>query len=217
VLADAGFNAHPAPHNISRELVLCKGLIDVDLHWGLLREGRLREDDVEDLLSRRQRSNALWMLNEDDTLFVLLVHPAFAKHVSGLEMGLHRVADLLIFLQTASFDWPAVVDALERNGVKTAAWATLRWAELLSQPQDTAAIQDKLDSLHRGSLRKNWLNIWLEHDLPARTSGTHWLRLLAFTAFLHDTPGDALRAFACRYRAYRHRSADLAVFRELLR
>ncbi len=41
---------------------------------------------------RRRRERNTWMLNPEDALFVLLVHPAFAKHLSGLEMGLHRVA-----------------------------------------------------------------------------------------------------------------------------
>jgi len=65
-------------------------------------------------------------------------------------------------------------------------------------------------------LRSAWLDRWLQADLPARTSGARWLRLLGFSAFLHDTPRDALRAFAGQRRAAGRSGADLSTFSRLL-
>ena len=215
-LAGAGFSLRPDPDNISRELVLSRGPVDVDLHWGLLREGRLRSDLTAAMLDRRRREAGLWMLDADDTLFVLLVHPVFAKHLAGWGMGLHRVVDVMLWLRTQPFDWPVVLGRLDEAGVRTAAWATLRWVQMLTEPDAPEELAAMLADLRPGPLRRAWLDHWLRRDLSERLSRLHWARLLAFSLFLHDTPRDSLRALAGRYRAHRRRSADWAEFGELL-
>jgi hypothetical protein len=225
-LVNVGFAAKPDSRSIDRELILSPGLVDVDLHWGLLREGRLRRDFTADMLDRRRQSGGLWMLNPEDSFFLLLVHPAFAKHLAGWEMGLHRVADIVVWLRTQSHDWQIVHTLLEQNGVQTAAWATLRWVQLLTsgsgvmwerlQPRSLAAMNKMMSELRPGRLRQAWLDRWLRNDLSERASAAaHWSRLLGFSLFLHDTPADVLRALAGWYRAHRRRSADLEAFRKL--
>jgi hypothetical protein len=156
------------------------------------------------------------MLCAEDALFVLLVHPAFAKHLAGWGMGLHRVVDIVTWLRTQPFDWQAVHELLGTNGVRTAAWATLRWVELLAGEYSPSGLDKMLAELRPGPLRGAWLGRWLRNDLSERSSGRHWARLLGFTMFLHDTPGDALRALVSRYRAHRRRESDVGAFRELL-
>ena len=216
-LVRAGFSASLDASNISRELVLSRGRVDVDLHWGLLREGRLRVDVIPDILTERERTSGTWMLSPEDAFFVFLVHPAFAKHLSGLEMGLHRVADIIRWLDTQKFDWPKVKAKLKQNGVQTAAWATLRWAEILAHPRVLPGVESLQSDLRAGRLRNAWLNWWLLKDLSTATSQMHWARLLGFSSLLHDTPSDALRAVTGRYRAHKRIGADLEVFRELQR
>ncbi|MCH8073801.1 MAG: nucleotidyltransferase family protein [Proteobacteria bacterium] len=213
-LVDAGFIASPAAYSISVELLLSRDVVDIDLHWRLLREGRLRSMCVAEMLGRR-RENEIWMLYAEDALFVLLVHPALAKHLAGWEMGLHRVADIVAWLRSQSFDWPTVRDRLEQNGVRTAAWATLRWVEMLTHPHEPAGLDTMISELRPGRLRREWLDWWLRNDLSARLSAFHWSRLLGLSLFLHDTVGDAVRAVAGRQRARRRRTADLAAFRDL--
>jgi len=215
VLVDAGFEAAPEPDSISRELVLSRGGVNIDLHWGLLREGRLRVDPVARMLERRRRSGNLWILDHNDALFILLIHPAFAKHLAGWEMGLHRVLDIVLWLQSRSFDWPVVREQLAAQGVTTAAWATLCWMGLLTSPHTPDALDAMLGDLQPGRARRTWIAYWLRGDLPAKTASAHWSRLLGFSLFLHDTPGDALRALAGRCRAHRRQSADLGAFDEL--
>ena len=215
VLVENGFSSLPAAHRIGVELLLSKGVIDIDLHWRLLREGRLRSDCTAEMLGRRRRLNGVWVLSAEDALFVLLVHPAFAKHLAGWEMGLHRVVDIVDWMRSQSFDWQAVRSRLKQNGVQTAAWATLRWVQLLTQPYTTAGLDTMLSDLCPGRMRRSWLDWWLRNDLSARLSVAHWVRLFAFSLFLHDTAGDAARAVMGRQRAHRRRTADLAAFQDL--
>jgi len=228
----------PDSNSISRELILSRDLVDIDLHWELLREGRLRAELTGDMMGRRRQFADVWTLSADDALFLLLVHPAFAKHLAGWEMGLHRVVDIDYWLQSQPFDWQVVRTRLEENGVCTAAWATLRWVQLLTcgsgfsrdrsgsyldqylwerlQPRFFAAMNEMMSELQPGRIRCAWLDRWLRSDLPERTSTVHWARLLGFSLFLHDTPRDSMRALAGRYRARRRSAEDLAVFQELL-
>jgi hypothetical protein len=214
-LLECGFAARLQPKDISRELVLSRRGVDIDLHWGLLREGRLRSDGTEAMLQRRRRSHNVWMLSAEDAFFVLLVHPAFAKHLAGWDMGLHRVADILAWLRSQPLDWTAVCNRLADDGVRTAAWATLHWLELLLNDPADPAVAAMIAELRPGRLRGAWLDYWLRHDLSARSAGKHWLRLMLFSPFLHDSPRDPLRALAGRYRARRRCSADLKAFSEL--
>ena len=214
-LVDAGFVAELDANSISRELMLSRGDVNIDLHWALLREGRLRHEPVKEMLSRRTRQGAIWTLCSADVLFTLLVHPAFAKHLAGWEMGLHRVMDIVEWLRTQEFNWQAVRGRLESTGARTAAWATLRWIELLSGPHALPHLDPMMSDVRPGRLRRAWLNRWLQKDYPARSSDRHWIRLLGFTPFLHDTMSDAMRAFVGRDKARRRVDADLAVFADL--
>jgi len=216
VLVEEGFVAVADARNISRELTLSRGAVDIDLHWGLLREGRLRLDPTTEMLTRRRRCKNIWMLCPEDSLFLFLVHPAFSKHLAGWGMGLHRVADIALWFDSQNFDRQAVCEQLESNGVRAAAWATLRWVELLTEAYSPRGLDAMQAQICPGRLRSAWLDRWLRADLAERTSGARWARLLGFSLFLHDTPADAMRALAGRRQAHRRSNADLAAFCELL-
>jgi hypothetical protein len=216
VLIDAGFQAQPKAANISIELLLTRNDIDIDLHWRLLRDGRLATENVEGLLQRRRKVGGLWVLHADDGLFYLLLHSAFTKHLAGWQMGLHRVADIVTWLRTQTCDLSRVYSRLSENGVGTAAWATLRWTELVSGPRAPRLLNKMLEDLQPGRGREAWLDFWLRNDLPNRIARARWARLLGFSLFLHDTAADAWRAAVGRRRALRRSEEDLAAFRGLL-
>jgi hypothetical protein len=215
-LYGAGFQPNFNADNISHELVLSKSRVDIDLHWALLREGRLRGDMTVEMLARRRRVGDFWVLNADDTLFLLLVHPAFAKHLSSWNMGLHRVTDVIYWLNTQSTDWHAVREQLQITGVQTAAWATLRWVKMLAQDHAPDSLDAMLADLSPGALRRGWLERWLRKDLSKRLAHNNWVRLLGLSLFLHDRPDDVIRALAGRYRASRRRETDTWAFREIV-
>jgi hypothetical protein len=130
-------------------------------------------------------------------------------------MGLHRVADLLAWVREREYEWPAVLELLEASGVRTAAWATLRWSQLLAGEYAPSNLQPMLNDLQPGRAKREWIDFWLRNDLPGRTSTQRWTRLLGFSTFLHDTAGDALRAARGRRRASKRNSADTDAFRVL--
>ena len=212
----AGYAPLPEARNISRVIVMAGHGVDIDLHWSLLREGRLRRDLTKDMLDHRQRVADTWVLSAEHTLFALLVHPAFAKHLEGYEMGMHRVADLLAWLRTHDVDWPEVRRMLEETGVKTAAWATLRWVQLLAGKHAPQQLNEMLADLRPGALKRHWLDCWLKNNWSQRLSGLQRARLLGFSSMLHDTPRDALRAYQGRRRAAQRSGEDLAELAGLL-
>lgn len=215
-LMESGFVPQPDASSISRELMLIRGAANIDLHWDILREGRLRETSTEQLLQGRCRVGEMWVLGADESMFTLLVHSAFAKHVAGWELGLHRVADILCWVRSQKLDRSAVRSMLEADGVISAAWATLRWVDLLSGKYAPPMLYDLLAELEPGRLRKAWIDHWLQNNLPDRTVDARWIRLLGFSLFLHDTVGDALRAAVVGARAKQRSREDLAAFDELL-
>jgi hypothetical protein len=208
LLLDAGYTAHVEPANISHEATFSQGAVDLDLHWHMLRPGRTRIDMTAELLAGRQRTNGVWGLSDDDTLFLMLTHPAFAKYACSPNMGLARVADFLLWVQKRPVDWPAVLQRLERAGVKTAAWVMLSWFRMLA-PQSVAGTLDGwIDSVRPGRLRAAYLRQWLERDLPSRWLDRPFLIQFGFTLPMHDRAGDVLHALRGLQQARANRLSD---------
>ncbi len=101
---------------------------------------------------------------------------------------------------------------LRRNGVRTAAWATLRWVKMLAHPFAPKDLDTMILDLEPGRLRRAWLNWWLRNNLSSRLAVIHWIRLLGFSLCLHDNVADVARAVAGRQRARRNRKVELAEF-----
>ncbi|MBI1284727.1 MAG: hypothetical protein GC183_10375 [Thiobacillus sp.] len=208
VLLDAGYTVHPEPTNISHEATFSRGPVDIDLHWHILRPGRTRIDVTPELLARRQRTNGIWGLSDNDTLFLMLTHPAFAKYVCSPNMGLGRVADFLLWVQQRPVNWPAVLQLLDRAGLKTAAWTMLNWYRMLAAANEAAVLNAWIGNARPGRLRAAYLHHWLVNDLPSRWLNRPILIQLGFTLALHDRPGDAMHALKGLLKARKHRLHD---------
>lgn len=208
-LLDAGYSVHAAPANISHEATFSRGVVDLDLHWHMLRPGRTRVDLTEELLERRQRIGNQWGLSDSDTLFLMLTHPAFAKYVCSPNMGLGRVADFLLWIQKREIAWPAVLELLERAGLKTAAWTMLSWFRMLAGADVQAKLGAWIDTVRPGRLRAAYLGQWLERDLPSRWLDKPFLMQFGFTLALHDHPGDVMHALNGLQQARRNQARDM--------
>lgn len=207
-LLDAGYRVHTTPATISHEATFSLGTVDIDLHWDILRPGCTRTDMTAGFLARRQRTNGSWGLSDVDTLFLMLTHPAFAKYVCSPNMGLGRVADFLLWIQHRSVEWPAVLQLLDRAGLKTAAWTVLSWFRMLAAPEAVAVIDGWRNTVPPGRLRAAYLRYWLTHDLPTRWLNRPLPIQVGFTLFLHDRPTDALLALNGWWRARRNTRND---------
>jgi hypothetical protein len=211
VLLETGHTVHVEPTNVSHEATFSQGAVDIDLHWSILRPGRTRVDLTAELLARRQRTNGLWGLSDNDTLFLMLTHPAFAKYVCSPNMGLSRVADFLLWIQMRPVDWPAVLRLLQRSGLKTAAWAMLNWFRMLAPPDAPATLGGWIETVRPGRLRAAYLRQWLLHDLPSRWLDRPLLIQFGFTLPLHDRPGDVLHALRGLQQARKNRLRDARI------
>lgn len=212
VLVDAGYRLRVDPSVASHEVGLIRDLVSIDLHWELLRPGRTPASLTNQLLSRRQQRDRRWILSDPDTLFVMLVHPAFAKHLSSSQMGLHRIADVALWLQTQDADWPSLQRQLEAAGLKTAGWTMLSLVQMLSPEGFARSLDEPLQALRPDPLRAAYLKTWLNMDMSSRLADLHIARLLGLSVFLHDQPSGAWRALRGWQRSRGLRSKDAAVF-----
>ena len=220
-LLELGYRLKPRAETIGHEVELNRGLVTFDLHWRLLREGRLRTDPVEAILARRRMISGVWVPHADDSIFLALVHPAFAKHLASYETGLHRVVDVVRWLESQDCDTELVIERLRLCGVKAAAWATLRWVQKLtcrSSPCERLSIKlvKMLTDTRPGRLRTAWLDSWLHNNLSERAAERRGLRLLAFSSLLHDSLGDVFRVIRGRRNARRNEEQELQAFANLV-
>lgn len=207
-LLDAGYRVSVGPKNISHEATFTRGSVDIDLHWNILRPGRTRIDMTASLIERRQRGDYGWVLADRDTLFLLLVHPAFAKYVCSPHMGLLRVADFFLWIRRREIDWPPVLALLDAAGLKTAAWFMLSGFRMLAQPPQAPIVDDWIETVRPRGLREAYLRQWLLRDLPSRWLHRRLLVQAGLTLPLHDHLGDAIHALRGWYRSRKHRLRD---------
>ena len=144
---------------------------------GRLRRPRLPSVGPSSRGDERQRHQGRWILSDADSLFVMLIHPAFSKHLSPSQMGLHRVADILLWVQRRKVDWGVLRTELDACGLKTAAWTILSLVRMLSPAASAPLVAGAIDSLRPGPLRSAYLNAWLRQDLSARLTHVHAARL----------------------------------------
>ena len=206
-LIGAGFELQADLENFSHEATFTRGSLAIDLHWDILRPGRTRIDMVQPMLSRRKRIDDFWGLNDTDTMFLMLVHPAFTKYVCSPNMGLIRVVDFMLWLRKRPVDWDAVAERLHATGLKTAAWAVLQWFAMVVERIPVP--ESLIDGLSPGPWRSHYLKYWLQNNLPDRWLHRPLLIQLGLTLMLHDRVSDAQRAIAAWIRARRTTSDPL--------
>ena len=140
-------------------------------------------------------------MNDEATLFMMLVHPVFAKYTTTPQAALVRLLDLVYMLEKEELDWQQVISWLEQAGVKTCGWITLTWLEMLTGYKVGNAIAD---SLKPGKLRQRYLHQWLASDQSTRLLSNPLLVQLGLTLPAHDKTTDAIRALwqakQCRKR-----------------
>jgi Uncharacterised nucleotidyltransferase len=205
-LHDAGFSFHGKPENISHEASLVKGKTSVDLHWDILRPGRTRTPMSQALLESRQKFGSHWGLSDEANLFVMLVHPVFVRYSTTPLASLVRTVDLYRLMTEKSPAWAKTIELLDMAGLKTAAWITLRWLQLLTGHGPEKELWRELAP---GKLRQNYLNWWLEKDIATRLMEKPAMVQFGFTLPAHDKVTGAMRAVLIKSRAEKSANEDL--------
>ena len=205
--------SHTGDQSSAHEETWQRRSVDIDLHWDVLAPGRTRRPLVDELLARRTRSGQLWRLGNEDTVALMLLHPAVTKYVCSPHVGLNRVMDFLRFIRGKSVDWSKVAALIQDAGLSAGAWCMLSWIDMLAVPATQRKWPEIPDEFRRqiqpGPIRAAYLRRWLELDLPGRLVGrADWLVSAAFTLPFHDSVPDALRAI--RHRTQRSTQARTA-------
>ncbi|BDD87656.1 nucleotidyltransferase family protein [Desulfofustis limnaeus] len=185
-LKSQGYTLHVLPNNLTHEASLVKGCVSIDLHWHILRPGRVPKTLTSELLDNRVKQIYYWSLGNEDHLFTMLVHSVFSKYSSTMHSGLIRLLDLLYWLGTQPIEWQRVVNRLERTGLKSAAWITVEYLRLLT---GVTPPQQVMDQLLPGKVKERYLNTWIHADLPSRLERWPFIVKMGFTLFAHDRPG----------------------------
>ena len=207
MLARAGFDYYCNEQNISHEVTLIRHSVAIDLHWAILRPGRTRIDITRYLFANRIRLQHCWALNHQASLFVMLVHPVFTKHLNSPFSLLIHLVDLHKLIQSNEADWDLLLDQLEDTGTRTAAWCSLYW---LQEMTGTCAPRDVMDRLQPGYVKKQVLRAWINRRYPERLTNFQIQILRVFSLAMHDSIGDALFFLVTLARENRLASAKAA-------
>ena len=188
VFQQRGYRLALQSHSDTHEISLERRGVWLDLHWCLLRPGRMRQDITCEVLVRRVRHGSLWGPSDTHLTVAMLVHPAITDHVTG---KLISAVDLDLWLRKREVAWTEVIALLRRIGLGTAAWAMLAWTHNLF---GTPVPEEVWRELTPGPLRRKYLETWLRHHPAGLYFRRPWLVRGAFSLALQDRPGDVARA-----------------------
>lgn len=206
-LIKAGFVAKPLAETLSHELKLTKHNVAIDLHWHLMRPGRYRTGLMDWLYKHREKFGDYWGLDATASLLVMLAHPAITKYlISPTSMLIHQV-DQARLIQSGKVVWTELYEALDRYGLKTAAWSSLY---LLRQLTDIEAPERLEQQLQPGFLHRAWLRQWIDRAWITRFFEHRWLVSGLFNLALQDSIGDAINAIKKRNQALAQTLPELA-------
>jgi hypothetical protein len=203
---ERGFDFHATVENISHEANLVKGATSIDLHWDIMRPGRTRRPIINTLLNTREDQGSHWGMSDEGNLFVMLVHPVFTKYSTTPQATLTRTVDLAKVLAGQNWELGKVIQLLDTAGLKTAAWITLRWLQLIT---NTTLGDSIIEAVKPGVARRKYLDWWLEQNLATRLLNQPGLVQLGLTLPAHDKASDALRAIRLKRQADKSAAAEL--------
>ncbi|MEP4484831.1 MAG: nucleotidyltransferase family protein [Halioglobus sp.] len=203
---NSGYVFYGEAKSISHEANLVKGKSSIDLHWDIMRPGRTRVSIVKWLLEEREDCGDFWSFNTEGALMVMLMHPVFTKYSTTPQASLVRILDLVGLLEQTQPDWKKLYAWLERSGMQTAAWITLRWLNLLTGESIAEPVQS---SLKPGRAKTKYLNYWLENNFSTRYLDKPAIVKAGFTLPAHDSVGDAVKAVVTARRLARQADNDL--------
>lgn len=210
LLSANGFRMVADLATISHEASFIKNKIHIDLHWHLLRPGRTRTDLSDYLFTNREQfSEGLWGLNPAASLLVMLIHPAFTKHLISPDSMLIHMVDLHRLLAQAKNEWSSVRDQLQKSGATAAAWSSLKLLHLYSDQDEVALLAREVEP---GTWHKNYLSFWIERDLVRRWFNHQAFVRFAFNLALQDSLSDAVNAVRTLREARRIADSQLAEF-----
>lgn len=184
LLANKGYSLHINNDNTTHEVSLNKGLVSIDLHWHILRPGRVSSNLTEQLLSNRIRHGHYFACSPEEHLMILLIHPVFTEYSTITQSGLIKLLDIVLWLNVHDVDWYKLRNLLYLNHVQTPAWITLQYLNLITGMEFPSTF---VQTIKPSSWRAMYLNFWIKNNLPARLKRWSMFVKIGFTLLAHDT------------------------------
>lgn len=185
-----GYTLHTLDSNLSHEVSLHRSGVTVDLHWHILRPGRVPLTFTDDLLAGRIRLKSFWGIGNEENLAIMMFHPVIGKYSLMTRHGLIRMADLFLWLAGQSIDQSRLLRVLNQTGLRTAAWISLAYLDLFTGERQ---VHQLAENLAPGPIQKAYLQQWLNNDLATRLANHQPAVKLGYTLFAHDGLGHASR------------------------
>ena len=200
-LINNGFTIHPSAGNISHEVTLTKGgNIYIDLHWDIMRPGRVRSDLTDELLAHRQQYASHWGLDDSSSTFLMLVHPVFTKYVTTPLAHLVRLLDMVLWIKLRTIDWDKVYYWIDLGGLRTAAWIMSEWLKMITEIELPSWFVQKIQP---GGIKTSYLKYWLDHDLSSQFIESPLIIHSGLTLPAHDSFTDCVRVLVNFYEEKR--------------
>lgn len=192
LLHSHGFSIEADQNTISHEVMAIKNTVTIDLHWHLLRPGRLRIDVTDWLLGQSRRLNSFNGISETASLFIMLVHPVFTKYLNSPVSILVHMMDIHRLLSSGKIEEEILGEVLGDTGSRTAAWLSLYWYHWLSGNEEVAGF---INAIKPGAVHRCYLESWIKNAWISRFWQHRWLVKSAFGIALQDSLSDAFKAF----------------------
>ncbi len=190
ILRESGFSLDIKEQNISHEVTLYFKNVAIDLHWHILRPGRLRISLTDEFLATRQRYPSHTGFNAETTLFIMLVHPVFTKYSTTYLASLVRMIDLVQWFETQSINWDVLIELLKKYRVCTAAWITTRYLKILTGETLPDSFVKQIEP---AGVKRSYLNSWLQSDRASKLMQHPLAIQIGYTLPAHDSISDAGR------------------------
>ena len=184
LLTMEGYELHALAENLTHEVSLSKNNVSIDLHWHILRPGRVPKSFTAIVLKNRIKRNGYWSLRNEDNLFILLTHPVFSKYSIITQSRLDLILDLVYWIKRQNVDWDYVLGLLSKTGLRTAAWIMLKYLHIFT---GSSTAEEMMRDITPNSLKKWYLQKWIDSNLPARYQEKPFLVKACFTLFAHDS------------------------------
>lgn len=191
LLIKSGFKLNALQENVSHEVSLTKDCVTVDLHWYILRPGRIRYDLTQYLFDNKNYNKIYWGLNHQASLIVMLIHPALTKYLnSPVSMLIHTI-DLHFLITKNNIRWDEIEEIINKAGAKKTAWCTLYWYKLLT---NNCAIDKYIELFKPGYFSETYLRFWIDHGLIQKLWNTRILIKIFFSLAIQDNFTDRINA-----------------------
>lgn len=190
-LSASGLKPGGLAENHSHEVVFMHSQVEIDLHWHLLRPGRLSPHSTDDLLRDTVTlASGYSILAPEATLSVQLIHPTHAKYVSSPWAKDIRIVDLMRLIDKHPIDWEQLAQRIKSYRGATAAWCNLLWMAAVSDIPIPAAF---VQAVAPSPLKQRYLARWILGGLVQRYCRHRNLMRFGFTLATHDNAIDSFR------------------------